>query len=110
MCFSMVTDFISFDKNNKYTLLNNEGQTIFCAVEKSDRFHRYIHGELRAFEIQILNSQAHEIIRISRPFTNESFLLSQRLNVGNIVESIHKPSIISDGLNFYSREGGNLGT
>lgn len=57
-----------WETNNKYVILNPQGQLLFYAFEKTDTCMRLCCGAQRGFTIHIVNSMNQEVLRISREF------------------------------------------
>ncbi|XKL62681.1 hypothetical protein PGB90_002514 [Kerria lacca] len=64
--------FVGFETNNKYTIKNNQGHKIFYAVEDNDCCTRNCCGNLRSFDIKILDNMKNEVIHLNREFACQS--------------------------------------
>lgn len=60
--------FTGWEQNNKYKIMNNQGQQIYFAAEDTDMCMRQCCGPQRSFVIHILNNNNQEVIRLSREF------------------------------------------
>ena len=56
-----------FETNNKYVVKNSVGQDVFYAAENSSCCARLWCGNIRNFEMTILDNFGEEVIHISRP-------------------------------------------
>lgn len=57
-----------WETNNKYEILNSQGQKIFYAAEDTNPCMRICCGPQRGFTIHIVNNNNQEVLRISREF------------------------------------------
>lgn len=60
--------FTGFETANKYQIVNSMNQPCYFALEESDCCTRNCCGNLRSFEMKIVDNQGTECIRINRPF------------------------------------------
>ncbi|XP_030373187.1 phospholipid scramblase 1-like [Scaptodrosophila lebanonensis] len=68
--FEVIT---GFETNNKYTIKNDIGQSVYTALEESDACMRRFCGSSRAFEMKIVNSYEKEVIHLSRPLACQNW-------------------------------------
>lgn len=80
---------IGFETTNKYVIKNSLGQKIFFAAEESGCCARYCCGNLRHFEMNILDNSGNEVIHISRPLACQSCLYPCCLQVDNATLHFH---------------------
>lgn len=59
--------FLPYEQKNKFVVKNTMGQFIFLALEESDLFSRCCLGELRPFEMKIMDYRNVEVLRFVRP-------------------------------------------
>lgn len=57
-----------YETKNKYRIFNNMGQNVYFAVEDSETCARNCLGNLRLFDMKILDNLGNEVIHIYRPF------------------------------------------
>ncbi|RNA37229.1 phospholipid scramblase 2-like isoform X1 [Brachionus plicatilis] len=63
---SLVEAFTGWEKNNKYSIKNTQGNQIYFAAEESSGCMRGCCGSQRGFEIFIMDSSNQKVIKISR--------------------------------------------
>ncbi|XP_076086677.1 phospholipid scramblase 1-like isoform X2 [Mytilus galloprovincialis] len=60
--------FTGWEQNNKYKVMNNQGQQVYFAAEDTDMCMRQCCGPQRSFVIHITDNMNQEVIRLSRDF------------------------------------------
>jgi len=60
--------FTGWEQNNKYKILNNQGQQIYFAAEESSMCQRQCCGSARGFVIHITDNMNTEVLRLRRDF------------------------------------------
>ncbi|XP_078266281.1 phospholipid scramblase 1-like [Rhinoraja longicauda] len=63
----LVEAFIGFRTKNKFQIKNSRGQQIFFAAEENDCYTRNWSGNIRPFDMKIINSFGQEIMSLYRP-------------------------------------------
>ncbi|RWS00812.1 Phospholipid scramblase 2-like protein [Dinothrombium tinctorium] len=63
----LIEALTSFETANKYVIKNSMGQQVYYAVEDTDFCTRICCGNLRPFDIKILDNNLREVIHIYRP-------------------------------------------
>nr|XP_023411209.1 phospholipid scramblase 2-like [Loxodonta africana] len=71
--------FTCLETNNKYEVMNNQGQRIYFADEKSNWFLRHLCGPLRPFTMTIYDTVGRDVITLHRPL--RCCCCSQKLKV-----------------------------
>ncbi|EEB18126.1 Phospholipid scramblase, putative [Pediculus humanus corporis] len=56
-----------YETNNKFTIKNERGEKFYWAVEESDLCSRQCLGQVRPFEMRIMDSYQNEVIHLNRP-------------------------------------------
>jgi len=75
-----------YETNNKYVVKNSVGQKVYYAAENSSCCARYWCGNIRDFEMNILDNFGNEVIHISRPLACQACCYPCCLQVvGNII-------------------------
>ncbi|XP_066266652.1 phospholipid scramblase 1-like [Branchiostoma lanceolatum] len=59
--------FTGFETNNKYKIMNSQGQKVYFAAEDNDCCSRQCCGNIRSFEMKIMDNSQNEVIHLSRP-------------------------------------------
>lgn len=59
--------FTGFETKNKYLVTNNLGQKVYFAAEDSDCLSRNCCGNLRPFEMKIVDNFGNQVISLNRP-------------------------------------------
>ncbi|XP_035676334.1 phospholipid scramblase 1-like isoform X3 [Branchiostoma floridae] len=59
--------FTGFETNNKYKIMNSQGQQVYFAAEDNDCCSRQCCGNIRSFEMKIMDNSQNEVIHLSRP-------------------------------------------
>lgn len=60
--------FTGWEQNNKYKIMNNQGQQVYFAAEDTDMCMRQCCGPQRSFVIHITDNMGQELIRLTREF------------------------------------------
>lgn len=68
----MLEVFSGFETANKYKVKNSVGQMVFLAVEESECCARNCCGNLRKFEMRLVDTTSRQVIHLKRPFACQS--------------------------------------
>ncbi|XP_054167099.1 phospholipid scramblase 2-like [Oppia nitens] len=83
--------FVGYESANKYSVKNSLGQKVYHAIEDNDCCTRNCCGNIRPFDMKILDNTQREVIHLYRPLRCDSCLFPcwlQKLEVsasGNII-------------------------
>lgn len=59
--------FVGFETQNKYAVKNSMGQQIYFAAEESACLERQCCGNMRSFQIKVIDHAQREVMRLSKP-------------------------------------------
>ena len=86
-----------YETENKYVVRNALGQNVYGAFEQSDCCGRYWCGNIRSFDMNIVDNLGHEVIHLNRPLACGSCCFPcclQKLEVssppGNLIGSVEQ--------------------
>ncbi|XP_064476116.1 phospholipid scramblase 1-like [Ornithodoros turicata] len=65
---------VGMEQANKYVVRNNMGQFMYFALEESDFCTRCILGDIRPFEMKLMDYRGEEVMRMCRPLRCNSWI------------------------------------
>lgn len=66
--------FLDFEGNNKYVVTNSMGQQVYFMAENTDCCTRQFCGNMRPFEMTVLDNHQREVVHFSRPLKCDNCL------------------------------------
>nr|XP_050041640.2 phospholipid scramblase 1-like [Dermacentor andersoni] len=89
----------SWEMENKYIVKNTMGQFVFMAIEQSGCLQRQCCGEIRPFEMALLDYRNDQVLRLFRPLRSDCSCLCCCCLQARILRPTHTARLAFDGAN-----------